>query len=256
MLSSPYWYVHQQQQHVNDLSTDVPLSTMTHMPYSTSSMVEPSPAPTSLVEPSPTSTSLLTPILHPREVDAKTFTHDPYGQAAVFHQALANIVPAYSVAALIAEGRKYQAKHPCAPNTQTLFVGEMPLCWKNMQGLIDILCGIISVLGLDVTVSSAHLGEKYGHFNGCVHFAVSDLNVLLQHLNRSILAEPEYVFIAQTPEQKAILRNHAEKFEAACRAHQAQTNKKLRLPTPRNVMSFEEPKQHQYAPAESYYHAN
>ena len=163
----------------------------------------------------------------------------------MFHHALLNIVPAYTVALLIAEGQKYQyqAKHPCAPNTQTLFVGEMPLCWNNNQDLVHILCGIISVLGLDVTVSKVLMCKKYGHFNGCAHFAVSDLNLLLQNLNHSILAEPEYVFIAQTPEQKGILYLHAEKFknqvEAACEVQFAQTGTKLRLPTPRNVMSFE-----------------
>ena len=250
MFSAHYSYVHQQQQHVNDLSTHAPRST-THIPHSTASM---------MAEPSPASTSLLAPILYPREVDAKTVTHDPYQQAKVLHQALVNIVPAYPVATLIAEGRKYQAKHPCTPTTQTLFVGEMPLCWNNNQDLIDILCGIISVLGLDVSVSNAHLGEKFGHYNGCAHFAVSNLSLLHQHLNHSILAEPHYVFIAQTPEQKATLHDHAEEFksqvEAACRAHLAQTGKKLRLPTPRNVMSFEPPKSRQWAPAESYCPAN
>ena len=226
-------HVQQQQQHVNDLSKHVPHSTMADVPNS----------PLTLDEPT---LSLLAAILRPQNLDAKTFKHDPYQQAKVFHQALVNIVPAYPVALLIAEGRKYQEKHPCAPNTQTLFVGEMPLCWNNKQELIDILCGIISVLGLDVTVSNAHMCEKFNHYNGCAHFTVSDLNVLLQYLNSSVLAEPEYVFIAQTPEQKATLHDHAEKFknqvQAACLAHLAQTKKKLRLPTPRNVMSFEGPK--------------
>lgn len=142
------------------------------------------------------------------------------------------------------QGLEYRQTHPHDPNDPTkqrrIFVGQFPQCLSGSEALMNFLCGIVSAYKLRVTVSCCEpimvpkedkLGNKKEYFGGCAHFLVSRARPFFT-LNRTILAEPSFVYMALDEEQRLILREYTERFR--CIANKS----KLHLPTPCSCVTF------------------
>lgn len=134
------------------------------------------------------------------------------------------------------DGSEYRQTYPHDPTKETwIFVGQIPLCMSGSEALMNFLCGIVAAFKLRVTVSCCQPvflrknGKEY--FRGCAHFLVSRARPLYA-LNRTILAESSFVYMALDKEQRSHLRKYIKHFRRDTKKFN------MRLSTPYSCVTF------------------